>query len=101
MTGRHFCLHQPADGHPPYSVSTAFLARIKGSNALTPLMKPVIPNPDSDPSRALVLFTPSPWSAKDSRELEGIYRVRDNDRQTRNPIVSEAPEVDADAMEVE
>ncbi|KAF8495852.1 hypothetical protein JB92DRAFT_2992101 [Gautieria morchelliformis] len=80
-----------------YSVSPAFLSRIKTS---TPLSKTLPPKPESD-SQALVLFKPSPWSAKDARELELIYRARDADNSSNDEAKPQIETPDADAMEIE
>ena len=82
-----------------YSVSHALLSRINEAKASASLIKDIPPTPQSDPSQALVLFRPSPWSAKDPRELEGIYRARDEDK---HHIDQTDPQTeDTDAMDIE
>ena len=84
-----------------YSVSQAFLSRVNPSKILIPLLKVPSQKLDSDASQALVLFRPSPWSAKDARELERIYRDRDEENPCKGQAEPRIEEPDADAMEVE
>lgn len=93
---------QTSTGDDRYSVSPALLSRISASKVSTPLIADILPTPEQHSSQALVLFRSSPWSAKDARELEGIYRARDDDKHRHHqdvPLIEEP--ADADAMEIE
>ncbi|KAF8578007.1 hypothetical protein K439DRAFT_1639206 [Ramaria rubella] len=86
-----------------FSLSSAFISRVNASSStVSSILKNVALSSDSDPSRALILFNPSPWSVKDARELENIYHRRDTDKRSLDPVVIEVEELDtADAMDIE
>ncbi|KAF8513165.1 hypothetical protein BU17DRAFT_95655 [Hysterangium stoloniferum] len=90
-----------SENNESYTVSSAYLARI--SKAGPTLPKSIIP--DDGMSRALVVFKPLAWSAKDTHELHEMYQARDTDDSTPHPpsATSEVSiqSIDPDAMDVE
>ena len=89
-----------ADCDSIYSVSNAFLSRVNATKISIPILKSLPPKLESDSSQALVLFRPSPWSAKDARELERIYHERD-DSVSERQVEPQIEEPETDAMEIE
>jgi hypothetical protein len=89
----------PGANDESYAVSSAYLTRILKTRSK--LLEPVVPT-DDNLSRALVVFKPSPWSAKDTYDLDGMSEAQD--MANSSPVATSEVSVtlaDPDAMDIE